>query len=226
MKPEIIEKIKKLLALATSSNENEAKLAAAKAQELLVAHNLDMQTVNLSDNSYDHDILFEVSKSNAEYKYVSWLINKYFFVMTIQTQFGHKRIYRVVGEKANIEIASYMSEFFFRAFRECFVQYRKDNGVPLEAKADFYFGFYEGIKTQLEASRKKVEDSKGLVVIKDPKIREYAISAIGPIASVKTSVSTRGYDSVREAGFEKGRELNISRGIGGPSIKSGKLIGK
>lgn len=37
----IIEKIKKLLRLAKSSNEHEAALAAARAQELLAKHNLD-----------------------------------------------------------------------------------------------------------------------------------------------------------------------------------------
>ena len=41
----IIEKIQKLLALANSSNEHEAALAAAHAQRLLSEHNLAMADV-------------------------------------------------------------------------------------------------------------------------------------------------------------------------------------
>ena len=41
----IIEKIKKLLALANSSNEHEAALAASHAQRLLSEHNLAMADI-------------------------------------------------------------------------------------------------------------------------------------------------------------------------------------
>src|SRR5262245_61768133 len=41
----VIDRIKKLLALSTSSNEAEAALAAARAQELLQKHNLTMGVV-------------------------------------------------------------------------------------------------------------------------------------------------------------------------------------
>lgn len=41
----IIEKIKKLLSLSESSNENEAKIAMLKAQELLMKHKLSMREV-------------------------------------------------------------------------------------------------------------------------------------------------------------------------------------
>jgi hypothetical protein len=41
----VLTKIKKLLALSTSSNPNEAASAAAKAQELLMQHNLTMSQI-------------------------------------------------------------------------------------------------------------------------------------------------------------------------------------
>ncbi|MBD2305641.1 DUF2786 domain-containing protein [Chroococcidiopsis sp. FACHB-1243] len=45
----IIERVHKLLALSTSSNENEAAQAAAKAQELLMQYNLSLDDVTLAD---------------------------------------------------------------------------------------------------------------------------------------------------------------------------------
>jgi len=43
MNKKILEKIQKLLSLATSDNEHEAKAAMDKANALLVKHNLSMQ---------------------------------------------------------------------------------------------------------------------------------------------------------------------------------------
>ena len=43
-KAKLIDKINKLLALSNSPNEDEAKLAAAKAQELIAKYNIDMET--------------------------------------------------------------------------------------------------------------------------------------------------------------------------------------
>src|SRR5439155_27189213 len=47
----VLTKIKKLLALSASSNPNEAALAAAKAQELLMQHNLTMSQVETHGES-------------------------------------------------------------------------------------------------------------------------------------------------------------------------------
>ena len=46
---EIVEKIRKLLALAESPNENEASLAAEKAQEMMLKHGIDIATVAMED---------------------------------------------------------------------------------------------------------------------------------------------------------------------------------
>lgn len=47
MKEKIIDRIKKLLALAASSNEHEAANAAARAAELMVEHQIEMAEVNV-----------------------------------------------------------------------------------------------------------------------------------------------------------------------------------
>lgn len=46
---QVIEKVKKLLALAQSANEHEAALATARAQEMLARHNLDLATVEQAE---------------------------------------------------------------------------------------------------------------------------------------------------------------------------------
>jgi len=49
----IVARIQKLLALAGSSNENEAALAAEKAQELMLKHNISMAILNAKGNKND-----------------------------------------------------------------------------------------------------------------------------------------------------------------------------
>ena len=48
---EIIDRINKLLALATSANEYEASAAAAKAQEILTEHNLRLEDIKTDQKS-------------------------------------------------------------------------------------------------------------------------------------------------------------------------------
>ena len=50
---EVIDRIHKLLALATSANEYEASAAAAKAQEILTEHNLKLEDIETSYKSPD-----------------------------------------------------------------------------------------------------------------------------------------------------------------------------
>lgn len=50
---EIVDRITKLLALATSPNEHEAAAAAAKAQEILTEHNLRLEDIKTSHKSPD-----------------------------------------------------------------------------------------------------------------------------------------------------------------------------
>lgn len=58
----LVERIKKLLALSESSNENEAAIAAQKAQELLVLHNLELSDLSESDNEIKEVNIEESSK--------------------------------------------------------------------------------------------------------------------------------------------------------------------
>lgn len=66
----IIEKIRKLLALATSSNEHEAALAAAKAQDLLFRHNLEMSQIERAGMTRPdpYTTIYEQNITRAEWK--------------------------------------------------------------------------------------------------------------------------------------------------------------
>jgi Protein of unknown function (DUF2786) len=56
-KDRLIEKVRKLLALSTSSNEHEAALAAEKAQAILAEYNLSMSDVRVQSTNEDNFVV-------------------------------------------------------------------------------------------------------------------------------------------------------------------------
>jgi Protein of unknown function (DUF2786) len=56
MKDKIVAKIKKLLSLGNSSNENEAALALERARQLLIKHKLEIQDLKLDAPELEEDI--------------------------------------------------------------------------------------------------------------------------------------------------------------------------
>lgn len=89
MNKEVIEKVKKLLALSKSSNEHEASTAMLQVQKLLVKYKLSMreieefegkQTVNVVED------LSDISTSTGRWKVV-W---RWLFVITLVVIVMHK----------------------------------------------------------------------------------------------------------------------------------------
>lgn len=128
-KEKIIEKIKKLLALAQSANENEAALAAARAQEMLAKYNIEVQEVEkeVSSNIGNEGVVFKYSapwqrglrKACANMYFCSY----YFADDYEQVVRGKRVIYAkrekhfYVGEPHNRAIAILMSEYLIEAVR-------------------------------------------------------------------------------------------------------------
>ncbi|WP_294363808.1 DUF2786 domain-containing protein, partial [uncultured Clostridium sp.] len=69
---EIIVKIKKLLALSKSSNENESQNAMLKAQKLLIKHKLSLQEV---ERYSKENIKIENLKTEQKFRGKSWKSN-------------------------------------------------------------------------------------------------------------------------------------------------------
>lgn len=102
----IKDKIRKLLALSKSSNENEAALAAKRAQELLEKYNL---TIDKVTNEIS-EILIEFGR---ETKWKTILLNScakaFFSLMVAQVSLNSKgkdilRAYKVYGRPHNIDV--------------------------------------------------------------------------------------------------------------------------
>ena len=163
----IYKKIEKLLSLAQSDNENEAKLAAQRANELLVRHNLKITDLKTTD--YTTEDIETVQRKSTETTFIDPLLGQYFFVKMIHTKERvDRKIFstvRMIGTPENIAIAMYVRSFLIRSFKECWKSYKKETGATIKSRQAFFMGLYQGLGHQLKDTKTKVEQETGLVVV-------------------------------------------------------------
>lgn len=226
----LIQKIQKLLALASSSNENEAETAARMAQELLVKHNLDLQQVQKTDFDYTEQTASEEPYVRWHQPYIHRILQAYFFVkviyfnkpvgMTIDGRIKNKKEIRFFGTKTNVQIAMYINDFLSRTFQELWLKYKKETGCSEKSRKSYYRGLQAGLSMKIELTREKVIKERGLILIDDPKLKERTenlhnyTNSHQPIRNI-----------VAEAdGIKHGEKIQISKTITSESSSSIKLL--
>ncbi len=165
---QVIEKIKKLLALSEkNSNDNEAKAAALKAQKLMNQYDISIDTIGTApEETIDYDTLYV---GNGK----SW---KYALANIISTNFKCKNFWvgsktvAFYGYKQNTEVSKITFNWLFKmihrlADREVHRGYAKGIDVSNIYKS-YVSGFLTGLKTSLEAQ------SKALLIITPTKVTD------------------------------------------------------
>lgn len=213
MNQKLIEKIQKLLALAESPNEHEARLASEMAQKLLTMHNLDMQQIEGHVSDYDSLVVDDSKVAPQEAPYISILLTDFFFVKVIKSRDrSTKRTRRImVGEKTNLQVAKHVRAYLMAQYRIQWEKYRAENNAPLKARHSYYTGLTEGLTQQLQSARAAVCDERGLVLVKDPGIDEAAAKLFENLG--KSSIKMpKGDAQALMKGFISGVNMKISTG--------------
>ncbi len=185
MNDSIIERIQKLLNLANSPNENEAKLATAKANELLTKYNLNLQEIKDKNFEYTtHDLVSCGLTFKTHHRLITDIMNKYFFVAvifssrTVGVSSGEHAYYRrarrqkaktikLVGMPENCKIAAYVFDYLNALYPKLWIEYRKGTNATPRDRVSYYEGLTIGIMEKLKESRFRVQNETGLVVLKD-----------------------------------------------------------
>jgi hypothetical protein len=238
-KHQMVEKIQKLLALANSENEHEAKTAASMAQSLLTKYNLTMTDVESEpdDSKYASEFVeTDRQRQDPAWKFVQSLLREFFFVEIVQTK---KRVeivedfwksskvvhcYVMFGQPHNVAIAKYVRDFLMRSFVDLFAQYRKQTGASAGSRSSYYLGLFKGIHEQLKKTKQSVEAETGLVVVEDSDLNKFIEDSLsGKIKTVPQKHVANTNPQALNAGYEKGKNLSIARGLGGGSEQSKKV---
>lgn len=224
MDKNLIQKIQKLLALANSSNQNEAELASKKAQELLLKHNISMASVENAQFDFTEHTE-ELKRQPVEAKFIQSLLVEFFFIKIIHDKIRDRLVF--VGTEENIQVAMYVRDFLRNTFKRLYAIENKAQNWKGKNRNAFYLGLYKGLRQKLESEKQKatenVEAGKALIVV-DRALVDF-------MNSRHDNLKNRSHGRIKatnaeavERGHEHGRKLNISRGLGESSTAAPKAL--
>lgn len=148
----IIQKIERLLALAeNNSSENEAAVAAAKAQELIAKYNIGLEQLGQQQERRIHISKYE---TGTGYKWKYSLSNIVARNFRCKSYMIDKRIVCFYGYEEDAQTAKRVFEFLFnmgnRLAAKHYNEYRKTHYYADGIKNQYLLGFVDGIKSVLD----------------------------------------------------------------------------
>lgn len=212
----VIDRIKKLLALATSPNQHEAEAAMRAAHRLMLQHNLQHVSPEAGGDSYAFRHLGRYTGRVSEAdRLLAGLLGEFFFVQPIWVSVfrveDEKRVsvLEVTGRPDNLDMAEYVHGFLCHAAESLWREHKRERGI--RGNADhraFLAGVMRGFSDKLRAER-KVEEASGLVWVGDPQADRY-FRTRHPRTRTTSYGSSLGSDAGRH-GRAAGRELVLNK---------------
>jgi hypothetical protein len=212
----IIDRVRKLLSLSTSSNVNEAQNAMLKAQELMIKNGLSMTDVSeIKDKKVIDSSTDRVGRFPWYAYTLADVIADNFRCYSITSSNKKTRRIQFIGleNDANAAIEVYNFAYFY--LKEQIKYYKKefiDNDGFVNKRAlnsygnDFARGFIEGLNDKF---KKQVEDQEwGLIMIKDEAvIKHYDDMKVK--SGGRCSVSSSGSEKAWMAGYVVGKDFEM-----------------
>ncbi len=218
----IIEKIQKLLALATSNNEHEASLAMEKAQELLLRHNLSMAEVEVVGGDKPPvgiaDVAVHTRASNV------WLfalatgiaVNNFcrFLVGQALPSDGNPRTARrlvFVGRDVNVRVCCELTSWIVPQCESWGRREKRRSGNNSGFRNEYMLGLTDGLVARLEQYRREQEAQNvqitALVVRYQQENNEFLR---GKIRGTSRTHGMRGSLAARERGRTDAADVSIT----------------
>lgn len=212
----VIATIRKLLALGTSSNENEAAAAMRKARSLLHKHKLDQAALEAREG-FARRCLGDCKGRHAAWEYTrSSLLTEFFFVEAIWIPSYDARrgrrgsILEIHGRRGDVELAAWVHDWLEDTAGRLWKNYRTRRALEGQRERLRYFdGVLRGFYDKLESERLATESGPGaLVPVHDAELHAHFRWLYPRVRSFSRSVrSSEAYHD----GARDGRELELRR---------------
>lgn len=226
----VLERIRKLLALAGSSNQHEAELAMRKAHELMLRHNVEEAAAH-GERSFEIRHLGEPLRRTTRVEAdIVALLTQFFFVKVIRVPvylplLGKRGlVYEILGTHANVEMAAHVYAFLLATAERLWAENRADRRVRsgrdrLQYQSGVVRGFHEKLATERTELR-----GTGLVWVRDAKLdAEYHARHPRITTSSRRVRMSDAHAAGREAGRTVVLHKPVERGAssGGPRLLRG-----
>ena len=213
----MIDRIRKLLALAGSNNQHEAELAMRTAHELMLRHNIDLAAARAQRDFEVRHVGDATRRSNRVESAVIGLLTEYFFVEAIQIpvylpRLGHRgNVYELVGTRPNLEMACHVYEFLLAT---CARLWRDNRCLDPRVRRGrdrlaYQAGVIDGFRAKLVLEREKLRGT-GLVWRGDAGLESYYRARHPKIVRARRSVTI---NAAHRAGVEAGHKVVLHRPV-------------
>lgn len=216
----LTEKIQKLLALASSDFEAEAKAALLKAQALMAEYGISLGEVNAHQarDTFDGVSQSVIDKGSSRIatwqKRLSRIVAENFRCRTFFRSYGnHRRDLLIYGKSDDVEIAKQTVEFALISARNNWQRYKKsrekrEGKMPSRAhtealKNDYMKAFASGVK---EAFAKQVRE-KAIVLVVDPVVTKYADEVLHLGTEARPATTTLRDAHAYSSGYQDGLRI-------------------
>ena len=229
----ILDKVNKLLALAQSSSEHEAREAMRKAHELMRIYNVDSIEKRTPRNHFSMFLGRPALRHPPEMAMMGCLLRDFYFVETIwihawiieRNRMG--RVLEISGTAENLAMAEYVFSFVNHYIERTWEEFRRRCRISgRRRQTDFAAGVIKGFRETLardEASKGPGNQTSALILARDRELHSYFRFRYPRIKM--GSGSSRTIDpEVIAAGTEAGRKLRIHRGVHDTSSGPVKLL--
>jgi Protein of unknown function (DUF2786)/SprT-like family len=224
----VLERIRKLLALAGSPNQHEAEIAMRKAHELMLRHNIEA-TATRSQHRYCVRHLGDPHKrsTRVESDVVS-LLAEFFFVKVIRVPVYLPRlgksgtVYEIAGTHANVEMASHVYAFLLATAARLWDANRHDTRVRNgRDRLVYQSGVVGGFRDKLLSERVDLKET-GLVWVGDRSLDGFYRARHPRITTRRHHVRI---NSAHAAGREAGRTVVLHKPVEhGPTASGPRLL--
>lgn len=220
----VLRKVQKLMALATSSNQNEAEQAMIKSQQLLLKHNIESRYIGSDDEEKMFlKRILKQKKESAKMRAIAKILET-FFVSTVYRKAQGAIYLEILGSAVSVEIAEYVADVLLNELEKNWNFVKKEANLKgMVAKNSFFLGVARGYCDKIQALKRSYssEVMNALLVIEN-KLIESKDLVYDKLAS---STSRAGYCSESSILGEKmGRQLNINPGVGKSQNSLGAFI--
>ena len=225
----VLDRIRKLLALAGSPNQHEAEIAMRKAHELMLRHNI-AETAARADRSYEVRHLGDPARRGTRVDSdVAGLLSEFFFVKVIRVpvylpRLGKSgKVYEIAGTRANVEMASHVFAFLLATAERLWNANRHDARVRNgRDRLAYQSGVVGGFREKLLSERKDLNQT-GLVWVGDGALDDFYHARHPRIVTRSHRVRING---AHAAGREAGRTVVLHKPVErGSSGGSTRLLG-
>ena len=228
-----IDRVNKLLSLASSTNEHEASLAMQRAQEILTKHRLERAQQSHQGHGCDYWFVpLRAKRIDAPTKVVFSILSSFYFVKPIFVDYFDAndlqvyKAYDVCGNTEDLQMAEYVYVFLMRTLESLWQAHHLQTAAKRGVRRSYCLGVLRGFQQKLSLSQKNLNlDSKSqALVVVDAKALEDFLGARYPRLTKGAGIAGVRHGDSYAAGIDDGKKIILNKPVASSAGNTGRLL--